>query len=78
MSMPKLMEGQAVQLEDGTVVYIHNSPKVGEGMQAVQLEDGTTAFITQAMPDTLSAPGTIDPTSLNLDNFTTQVQHQYH
>uniref|UniRef100_A0A671LV92 Zinc finger protein 143-like n=1 Tax=Sinocyclocheilus anshuiensis TaxID=1608454 RepID=A0A671LV92_9TELE len=49
----KIMEGQVIQLEDGSAAYIQHLPmsKTGGGGlrledgQAVQLEDGTTAYI---------------------------------
>ncbi|KAM4625508.1 zinc finger protein 76 isoform 2-T3 [Polymixia lowei] len=54
-------DGQAVQLEDGTTVYIHHTLKDGYDpsvVETVQLEDGSTAYIHY--PQTLhSTSGTI-------------------
>ncbi|XP_045399512.1 zinc finger protein 76 isoform X2 [Lemur catta] len=41
-------DGQPVQLEDGSMAYIHHTPKEGydpSALEAVQLEDGSTAYI---------------------------------
>ena len=43
----KLIEGQTVQLEDGTTAFIQASTVTGsESLQPVKLEDGTTAYMT--------------------------------
>lgn len=47
-----IVEGQAIQLDDGTTAYIHQVsadkfPSIEDG-QAVQLEDGSTAYILRA------------------------------
>ena len=46
----KFMEGQTVQLEDGSTAFIQAAatPKTSQNIQ-VQLEDGTTAFINPSL-----------------------------
>ena len=41
----KLLEGQVIQLEDGTTGFIQPG-LAGVDMQSVQLEDGSTAYIS--------------------------------
>lgn len=45
-AVAKFIDGQAVQLEDGSTAFIHAVPR--EGLQAVQLEDGTMAYLSQS------------------------------
>ncbi|XP_074660854.1 uncharacterized protein LOC141913273 [Tubulanus polymorphus] len=63
---PKFVEGQAIQLEDGTHAFIHSAPK--SGMQAIQLEDGSTAYISPVFSQantavTAQAPNVVASTS---------------
>lgn len=56
--IPKLVDGQAVQLEDGSTAYISNTYK--EGSTVIHLEDGSTAYITSEPPDGLIFAGNLD------------------
>ena len=57
----KFLEGQTVQLEDGTTAFIQAAnPKANHSLHPVQLEDGTTAYLTT----NLLTSGQIDPTEL--------------
>ncbi|RZF38047.1 hypothetical protein LSTR_LSTR006446 [Laodelphax striatellus] len=42
--MNELIEGNVIQLENGTYAYVHSEPR--EGCSSVKLEDGSTAYIT--------------------------------
>ncbi|XP_064634551.1 zinc finger protein 76-like isoform X2 [Lineus longissimus] len=69
----KFVEGQAVQLEDGTTAYIHSTPK--EGFQAVQLEDGSTAYITSTCAQNLFEDSEqFDTNSLGLEPLGSQFE----
>ncbi|XP_062327934.1 zinc finger protein 143a isoform X3 [Osmerus eperlanus] len=83
----RLENGQAVQLEDGTIAYIQ-TPRETYGqntLQAVQLEDGTTAYIqhTVHMPQSntilaTQADGTVsDFNDGTIDPETISVLEQY-
>ncbi|KAG8248867.1 nucleic acid-templated transcription [Homalodisca vitripennis] len=45
---PAVFEAQVLQLDGGTLAYIHAQPQ--DGSQAVVLEDGTIAYITLTQP----------------------------
>ena len=73
---PKVVEGQAIQLEDGTTAFVQAQAvgsavggPITEGLQAVQLEDGSTAFIA---PGLFGEAGEL--TGLNLEQITGQVR----
>ncbi|XP_052445953.1 zinc finger protein 76 [Carassius gibelio] len=75
-----LMEGNTVQLEDGTTAFIqHVSVQQKESLafedgQAVQLEDGTTAFIHHTPKDGFD-PSSVEAVELE-DGSTAYIHHQ--
>ena len=57
----KFLEGQTVQLEDGSTAFIQAAnPKASQNLHPVQLEDGSTAYLTT----NLFAGDQIDPNEL--------------
>ncbi|XP_056304306.1 zinc finger protein 76 isoform X1 [Danio aesculapii] len=75
-----LVEGNTIQLEDGTTAYIqHVSVQQKESLafedgQAVQLEDGTTAFIHHTPKEGFD-PGAVEAVQLE-DGSTAYIHHQ--
>uniref|UniRef100_UPI00358DE77B zinc finger protein 143-like n=1 Tax=Myxine glutinosa TaxID=7769 RepID=UPI00358DE77B len=78
-------DGQAVQLEDGTMAYIYYSIKEGYdtiSVQTVQLEDGTTAYIHLAASSASHTPdghsrGSAHPAIMNVDSDALCALEQY-
>lgn len=67
-SVTEFVDGQAVQLEDGSTAYIYRKLKADMNQQYVQtidLDDGTTAYIHQPTPSAVTQTDvTVDHTKL--------------